>query len=61
MNIKKIRSVVGMVPHTPTLPSGISEGRFFLVERPSLDVSDLGVPYPGYEDYDVDGNDADLE
>ncbi|KAF8834607.1 hypothetical protein BDN67DRAFT_992628 [Paxillus ammoniavirescens] len=61
VNIKRIRSVVGMVPHTPTLPSGISEGRFFLVERPSLDVSDLGVPYPGYEDYDVDGNDADLE
>ncbi|KIK75747.1 hypothetical protein PAXRUDRAFT_18733 [Paxillus rubicundulus Ve08.2h10] len=61
VNIKNIRSVVGMVPHTPTLPSGVSEGRFFLVERPSLDVSDLGVPYPGYEDYDVDGNDEDLE
>ncbi|KAF9228563.1 hypothetical protein BS17DRAFT_691132, partial [Gyrodon lividus] len=61
MNIKQIRSVIGMVPHTHTLPSGISEGCFVLVERPSFDVSNLGVPHPGYEDYDVDANDADLE
>ncbi|KAF9232038.1 hypothetical protein BU15DRAFT_90753 [Melanogaster broomeanus] len=61
VNIKDIRSVVGMVPHTPTLPSGVLEDRFFLVEKPGLDVSDLGVPYPGYEDYDVDGGDDDLE
>ncbi|KAF9226188.1 hypothetical protein BS17DRAFT_794415 [Gyrodon lividus] len=43
MNIKQICSIIEMVSHTPTLPSGISEGCFFLVERPSLDVSDLGV------------------
>ena len=56
VNVKKIFSVVGMVPHTPTLPSGVSKSCFFLVKKPGLDLSDLGVPYPPYEEYEVDEN-----
>ncbi|KIL00228.1 hypothetical protein PAXRUDRAFT_130283, partial [Paxillus rubicundulus Ve08.2h10] len=55
VNIMDICSVIGMVPHTPTLPSGLSEDQFFIIEKSGLDVLDLGVPYPGYDDYDVDG------
>ena len=63
VNVKRILSVIAMIPHTPTLSSGISEECFFTVEKPGLDLSDLGVPYPSYEEYEVDDNDAndDLE
>ncbi|KIJ11400.1 hypothetical protein PAXINDRAFT_15704 [Paxillus involutus ATCC 200175] len=61
VSIEDICSVVGMVPHTPTLTSRLSEDLFFMIEKPGLDVLDLGVPYPGYDDYDVDGGDDDLE
>ncbi|KAG1833181.1 hypothetical protein EV424DRAFT_1312206 [Suillus variegatus] len=57
LDVKKIRSVVGMIPHTPTLPSGVTEPRFFMMERPGFDISNLGVPYAGYLDVDVDGGD----
>ena len=63
VNVKRILSVIAMIPHMPTLSSGIAEERFFAVEKPGLDLSDLGVPYPSYEEYEVDDNDAndDLE
>ncbi|KAH7881684.1 hypothetical protein F5I97DRAFT_1819345, partial [Phlebopus sp. FC_14] len=61
INIKKIHSIVGMIPHSIILPSDVRENRFFLVEKPSLDISDLGVMYIGYEDYDKDHDDPDLE
>lgn len=57
LDVKKICSVVGMIPHTPTLPSGVTEPRFFMMERPGFDISNLGVPYAGYLDVDVDGGD----
>lgn len=32
-----------MIPHRPTLPSGITEDRFFMVEKAGLDVTLTGV------------------
>ncbi|KAG1822722.1 uncharacterized protein BJ212DRAFT_1262965, partial [Suillus subaureus] len=43
INIKTIRAVVAMVPHCPTLPSGITKNRFFMVEKAGLDVTLTGV------------------
>ncbi|KAG0702249.1 hypothetical protein DFH29DRAFT_763492, partial [Suillus ampliporus] len=39
IDIKSILGVVGMVPHKPTLPSGVTEDRYFMVERPGLDIA----------------------
>ena len=63
VNVKRILSVIAMIPHMPTLSSGIAEEHFFAVEKSGLDLLDLGVPYPSYEEYEVDDNDAndDLE
>ncbi|KAG1853989.1 hypothetical protein F4604DRAFT_1591365 [Suillus subluteus] len=62
LDVKKILSVVAMVLHTPTLPSGATEPRFFMMERPGFDISNLGVPYSGYLDAEDDLDDLnDLE
>lgn len=61
LNVKKILSVVAMVPHTPTLPSGVTEPRFFMMERPGFDISNLGVPYSGYLDGEPEDDLDDLE
>ncbi|KAG2062347.1 hypothetical protein BDR06DRAFT_978729 [Suillus hirtellus] len=57
LDVKKIFSVVAMVPHTPTLPSGVTEPHFFMMERLGLDISNLGVPYSGYLDAEDDLDD----
>ena len=61
-NVKAIWSVVAMVPRWFALPSGLRvEGNFFcMVEKPGLDISDLGVPYSVYSaEEEVDeGNDV---
>lgn len=64
-DVKRIRSVVAMIPRVLTLPSG-TEGTFFcMVEKPGVDISDLGVPYSVYsqpgDDDDDDNNDPDAE
>ncbi|KAG2747618.1 hypothetical protein P692DRAFT_20736109, partial [Suillus brevipes Sb2] len=41
VNVKNISSVIAMVPHTPTLPSGAMEDRFFMLDKPELDISKL--------------------
>ncbi|KAG1905035.1 uncharacterized protein F5891DRAFT_922696, partial [Suillus fuscotomentosus] len=38
VNVKEIMSVVAMIPHEPRLPSGITEDRFFMLEKPGLDI-----------------------
>jgi hypothetical protein len=45
--IKNVLSVVAMVPHCPMLPSGVTEDRCFLVEKPGLEISDLTVQEDG--------------
>jgi len=45
VSIRDILSVVRMIPHTPRLPSGVTEARFFVLEKPGLDVSQLGIQH----------------
>ncbi|KAG1802426.1 hypothetical protein EV424DRAFT_1331454 [Suillus variegatus] len=63
VNIKSIKAVVGMVPHKPTLPSGVVENRFFLVEKPGLDIATFGVPYegPGAQDDEDDDDEENMD
>ncbi|KAG1792516.1 uncharacterized protein HD556DRAFT_1239417 [Suillus plorans] len=61
VDVKQIISIVVMVPHRPTLPSGVTEDCFFMVEKPGLDVSNLGVPYGHGAGEDNDDNDIDNE
>lgn len=58
VNVKQIISVIAMVPHKPTLPSGVTEDRFFMLEKPGLDISNLGVPYGVGDDNINDDNDV---
>ncbi|KIK16631.1 hypothetical protein PISMIDRAFT_15704 [Pisolithus microcarpus 441] len=59
VHVKLIKSVVGMIPHRVRLPSGITEDRFFLMEKPGLDISQIGIPYSVYQE--EDDQDADIE
>jgi hypothetical protein len=61
LDVKKILSVVTMAPHTPTLPSGVTEPCFFMMERPGFDISNLRVPYSGYLDSEPEDDLEDLE
>ncbi|KAG2080733.1 uncharacterized protein F5147DRAFT_749270 [Suillus discolor] len=56
IDVKDIVSVIAMVPHKPTLPSGLTEERFFMIEKLGLDVSDPGVCYSAYHDEDDEDN-----
>ena len=61
--MKDIRSVVSMIPKELALPgSAQNEVYFCMVEKPGLDISDLGVPYSVYTaDEDEDTNEQDVE
>ncbi|KAF9219884.1 hypothetical protein BS17DRAFT_716393 [Gyrodon lividus] len=63
IDIKAIISVVGMIPHTPHLPSGVTEDHFFLLERPGLDLTHFAVPHAAHHDADggEDNNAGDIE
>jgi hypothetical protein len=39
INVKTIQAVVSMIPHTPSIPGKAPSERFFLVEKPGLDVA----------------------
>ena len=54
--VKQILSLIAMVPHELV---GVEEARFFMVEKPGLDISNLGMPYEGFEDGDNDDNSND--
>lgn len=43
IDVNTIQSVVGMIPHKPTLPNGQVEERFFLVEKTGLDIARCGL------------------
>jgi hypothetical protein len=43
IDVKSITDVVAMVPHCPRLPSGVEEPRYFMVEKPGLDVATFGI------------------
>jgi len=47
IGVKDIDSVVAMIPHKPEIPDEpVVEQRFFVVEKPGLDVAHMG----GYEE-----------
>ena len=50
MCVKSIKSVVGMIPHCLTHPAGAVEDCFFFMEKPGLDISQLGIPYSMYQE-----------
>ncbi|KAG2337345.1 hypothetical protein BDR05DRAFT_978538 [Suillus weaverae] len=43
IDVNTIQSVVGMIPHKPTLPNGQVEEWFFLVEKTGLDIACCGL------------------
>ncbi|KAG2050403.1 hypothetical protein BDR06DRAFT_850683, partial [Suillus hirtellus] len=43
VDVTSIKSVVAMIPHCPTLPSGVIEDCFFVLEHPGLNISQFGV------------------
>lgn len=60
VDVKQILSVVAMILHTPTLPSGLTEARFFMMEKPGLDISPLsGIT--NVDALDDDDNARDVE
>jgi hypothetical protein len=38
IDVKSIQVVVSMIPHTPSISGNVPTERFFLVEKPGLDV-----------------------
>lgn len=42
IDVKVIKSVVAMVPHSTSSLGAEWEGRFFVVEKPGLDVAEMG-------------------
>ncbi|KAG1893060.1 uncharacterized protein F5891DRAFT_963509 [Suillus fuscotomentosus] len=44
INMKTITEVIVMVPHCPRLPSGVQENRYFMAEKPGLDIATFGIP-----------------
>ncbi|KAG1898623.1 uncharacterized protein F5891DRAFT_955269, partial [Suillus fuscotomentosus] len=61
VDVKQILSVVAMIPHTPTLPSGATEARFFMMEKPGLDISPLSGNAANVNHLDDNYNAPDVE
>ena len=63
--VKSIHSVVAMIPHILTLLNGVEAQLFCMMEKPGVDISDLGVPYSVYseagDDEDENGDGVDVE
>ncbi|KAG1824346.1 uncharacterized protein BJ212DRAFT_1260525 [Suillus subaureus] len=60
-NVKNIASVVVMIPHKPTLPSGVTEDQFFMLEKPGLDILTLEVCDNDNEEDQEDVGGVDVE
>ena len=53
IDVRTIKSVVAMIPHSPVIGGGELRGRFFLVEKPGFDVAVIAgaeEEMPGDED-----------
>jgi hypothetical protein len=65
IDVKDICSIVAIIPKELTLPGSAQNQVYFcMVEKPGLDILDLGVPYSIYtadEDDDSTGNEQDVE
>lgn len=47
-----------MIPHKFCMPSGVEKELFCMVEKPGLDISDIGIPYDLHADDAVDNEDS---
>jgi len=56
IDIKHIQAVVAMVPHTPALEGQEVWGRFFLVEKPGLDVTVMAGTEEDFTEEDTNGH-----
>lgn len=57
VNVKTVKSVVSMIPHSPTIQGAVSSERFFLVEKPGLDVALVaGIEDDSQEDEQMRGD-----
>ena len=61
VRIKSIKSVVGIIPHRLKCPSGVIEDCFFVMEKPGLDISQVGIPYSVYQDEMDQGEDTEQQ
>lgn len=62
IDVKKIVSVVAMIPHTPRLQEDIMvEDRFFMLEKPGLDIANFGASRENLVDDAEDDEDANIE
>ncbi|KAG1884127.1 hypothetical protein F4604DRAFT_1919970 [Suillus subluteus] len=59
IDAKQVLSVVAMIPHNPRLPAGVmeEEERFFMLEKPGLDLLNVGITNNVLDD-DDDGADV---
>ncbi|KAG1736157.1 uncharacterized protein EDB91DRAFT_1055805 [Suillus paluster] len=59
IDVKQVLSVIAMIPHNPRLPAGVmeEEGRFFMLEKHGLDLSNVGITNNILDD-DNDGADV---
>jgi hypothetical protein len=55
VDVTTICAVVAVIPHRPTLPSGVTQDRLFVVEKTGLDVSHTGI----FVEEDNDGEEED--
>ncbi|KAG2340367.1 hypothetical protein BDR05DRAFT_1002561 [Suillus weaverae] len=61
VDVKQILSVVAMIPHTPTLLSGVTEACFFMMEKPGLDISPLSGNAANVNPLEDNNNAPDVE
>jgi hypothetical protein len=60
IDVKSITGVIAMIPHRLRLPSGVEEDRYFMTEKPGLDIVTFGISNdPGEDGEEDDGNDDD--
>ncbi|KAG1823874.1 uncharacterized protein BJ212DRAFT_1296396 [Suillus subaureus] len=43
VDVTNIQAIIAVIPHQPTLPSGVTKDHVFVVEKTGLDVSYTGV------------------
>ena len=59
IRIKQITGVIAMIPQWMTLPSGMEQEMYCMMECPGYDIANWGVPYSMY--CEADDNDVGQE
>ena len=48
IRVKQITGVIAMIPRWMTLPSGVEQEMYCMMEHPGYDIANWGVPYSVY-------------